>query len=210
MDRHALKMRARSALDPLVGALSALRVPPLLVSLAGVAVSVYGAMVVADGGLLLGGVLLLVAGICDVIDGDLARRAGTPSRFGAFIDSTLDRVAEFAYFGGIAVYIVNRPGGFSDYELAVVFVALAGSVLTSYARARAEGIGVACTVGAVGRPERVALLALGLLLGYRVLFVVLNLIAIASMYTFVQRVIHVHRATSRLDEDVDDYQPNRD
>lgn len=207
-----MKIRARSVLDPLVGALSALRVPPLLVSLAGVAVSIYGAMLVADGGLFLGGIMLLVAGLCDVVDGDLARRAGTPTKFGAFIDSTLDRVAEFAYFGGIAIYIVDRPTGFNNYELAVVFVALAGSVLTSYARARAEGLGVECTVGAVGRPERIALLAIGLLLGYRILFVLLNVIAVASMVTFVQRVVHVYRMTSRtpFPSDADDYQPNRD
>lgn len=190
--------RARRIFDPFVTVLAAIGVPPILVSLSGLALSLYGASVVADGGLALGGLFLLLAGLCDILDGDLARRRGSTSPFGAFIDSTIDRITEFAYFGGIILYVVNRPAGFHDFEVAVVIVALAGSVLTSYARARAEGVGVKCKVGLMERPERILLLAAGLFLGYHVLRVVMTLLAVTSMLTFVHRMIHVYRSARHM------------
>jgi CDP-diacylglycerol--glycerol-3-phosphate 3-phosphatidyltransferase len=138
----------------------------------------------------------LLSGLCDVLDGDVARRRGLASRFGAFLDSTLDRVAEFAFFGGMLYYFVHRPGGASDFVFLITVIALTGSVLTSYARARAEGLGYECTVGIMERPERIAALTVGLLLGYRVLTIVLTVLAIATTYTFLQRIIHVYRAAS--------------
>ncbi|HEU4364656.1 MAG TPA: CDP-alcohol phosphatidyltransferase family protein [Candidatus Krumholzibacteria bacterium] len=196
MDKRALQASARKALDPIVALLAAFGVAPLLVSLFGVAFSVWGAVVVARGSLLGGGVFLLIAGLCDVLDGDLARRTGKASPFGAFIDSTLDRVGEFVYFGGILLYVVGRANGYANWEPIVILLALMGSVLTSYARARAEGIGVECKVGVMERPERIALLALGLIAGYRFLMAVMILLAATSLFTVVQRVRHVHRASA--------------
>jgi len=188
-----LQKYARRVFDPIVGALAAMGVPPLFVSMVGLALSLYGAMLVANDRLPLSGLILLLAGLCDVLDGDLARRRGVSSRFGAFIDSTLDRVTEFAYFGGILLYIVRRPGGFHDWEILVAFVALAGSVLTSYARARAEGVGIDCKVGLMERPERIVLLALGLLVGYWLLRIFMVVLAVMTLVTFIHRVIHVYR-----------------
>jgi len=205
MTKVDVKNRARRVFDPIVAALAAMGIPPLLVSLVGLALSLYGALLVADGGLALGGLLLLLAGVCDILDGDLARRRGVASTFGAFIDSTLDRVTEFAYFGGIILYVVNRPGGFHDYEVAIVIVALAGSVLTSYARARAEGLGLECKVGVMERPERIILLAVGLLLGYHVLRIIMTILAAASMLTFLHRVIHVYRVSRRAAPELDQH-----
>jgi CDP-diacylglycerol--glycerol-3-phosphate 3-phosphatidyltransferase len=193
MDKKAIKMRARGILDPIVGALAAAGIPPLLVTLVGLVLSVYGAVVVAEGSLALGAVFLIASGLCDVLDGDLARRRNMVTRFGAFIDSSLDRIAEFAYFTGIIVYTVNRPGEIDNFSVVVVMIALTGSVLTSYTRARAEGVGFECTVGVLERPERIALLVLGLLLGYRILIAIVTVIAIASTFTFLQRIFHVHR-----------------
>jgi len=198
MTKLDLQNRARRIFAPVVAGLAAIGIPPTLVSLTGLALSLYGASLVADGGLAAGGLFLLIAGLCDIVDGDLARYRGSTSAFGAFIDSTLDRVTEFAYFGGIILYVVNRPAGFTDFEVAIVIVALAGSVLTSYARARAEGLGVDCKVGLLERPERIILLAVGLFLGYRVLRVVITLLAVASMITFIHRTIHVYRRARRL------------
>jgi len=195
MTKQTFKSKARRVLDPIVSALVGLGVPPFLVSLFGLAFSLYGAVVVSRGGLLMGAFYLLLSGLCDVIDGDLARRRNMSTRFGAFIDSTFDRVTEFAYFGGMLVYTVNRPGGFQDWQVLVILIALAGSVLTSYARARAEGLDVACTVGIMERPERIALLLAGLILGYRILMTVMTILAVTSMVTFVQRVVHVRRQT---------------
>lgn len=194
IDKRTLQQNARRALEPLVGLLASLRVAPLLVSLFGVAFSLWGAVMVARGALLAGGVFLLIAGLCDVLDGDLARSSGRASSFGAFIDSTLDRVSEFLYFGGILLYVVRRPNGYDLWEPVVVLVALMGSVLTSYARARAEGLGVACKVGVMERPERIALLAIGLFAGHRFLMAVMILLAASSLFTVVQRVRHVHRS----------------
>ena len=196
MDKRALQASARRVLDPIVALLASFGVAPLLVSLFGVAFSVWGAVVVARGSLLGGGVFLLIAGLCDVLDGDLARRTGKASPFGAFIDSTLDRVGEFVYFGGILLYVVGRANGYANWEPIVILLALMGSVLTSYARARAEGIGVECKVGVMERPERIALLALGLIAGYRFLMAVMILLAATSLFTVVQRVRHVHRASA--------------
>jgi CDP-diacylglycerol--glycerol-3-phosphate 3-phosphatidyltransferase len=199
MDKHEFKNYSRRILDPVVTWLASMNVPPLLVSLFGLAFSLYGALVVARGSLALGGVFLLLSGLCDVLDGDLARRRGVAGRLGAFLDSTLDRVAEFAYFGGFLYYVVNRPGGYSDFVFVMTLVALTGSVLTSYARARAEGLGFECTVGIMERPERIALLSVGLFLGYRVLSIVLTVLAITTTYTFVQRILHVHRVATAAD-----------
>lgn len=195
-----LQTWARRIFDPIVGALAAMGVPPLFVSAVGLALSLYGAGLVAGDRLPLSGVILLLAGLCDVLDGDLARRRRVASRFGAFIDSTLDRVTEFAYFGGIILYVVRRPDGFADWEIVVPFVALAGSVLTSYARARAEGVGIECKVGLLERPERIALLALGLLVGYWFLRIIMVVMAIATFATFLHRVVHVYRQGRGADQ----------
>jgi CDP-diacylglycerol--glycerol-3-phosphate 3-phosphatidyltransferase len=196
MDKREFKSYARKILDPIVSLLTALGVPPILVSIGGLALSIYGAVLVARGQLALGGVFMLLSGLCDVLDGDLARRRGLASRFGAFLDSTLDRVAEFAFFGGFLYYMVHRFGGPNDFVFVVTIVALTGSVMTSYARARAEGLGYDCTVGIMERPERIAALTLGLFLGYRVLTVILVVLAVTTMYTFFQRIIHVYRVSS--------------
>jgi CDP-diacylglycerol--glycerol-3-phosphate 3-phosphatidyltransferase len=196
MDKRALQASARKVLEPIVAILASFGVAPLLVSLFGVAFSVWGAVLVARGSLLAGGVFLLIAGLCDVLDGDLARRTGKASPFGAFIDSTLDRVSEFVYFGGILLYVVGRSNGYAHWEPVMILLALMGSVLTSYARARAEGIGVECKVGVMERPERIALLALGLIAGYRFLMAVMILLAATSLFTVVQRVRHVHRVSA--------------
>lgn len=195
MTKRRFKTKARRILDPIVSLMDSMGVPPFLVSLFGLAFSLYGAVVVAGGGFLMGAVYLLLSGACDVLDGDLARRRNLVSRFGAFIDSTFDRITEFAYFSGILLFTVHRPEGFGDWQVAVILVALAGSVLTSYARARAEGLGLECTVGVMERPERIALLLVGLVLGYRILMAVITILAVTSLYTFLQRVAHVHRST---------------
>lgn len=199
MDKRAVQANARKVLDPVVNVLVAFHVSPLLVSVFGLAFSVWGGIVVARGWLLMGGVFLLLAGLCDVLDGDVARRLGKASRFGAFIDSMLDRVSEFVYFGGILMYVVRRPSGFEVYEPVVIMMALMGSVLTSYARARAEGVGIECKVGIMERPERIALMAIGLIAGYRFLMAVMILLAATSLYTVFQRIRHVHRVAGAMD-----------
>lgn len=174
--------------------MSYLGLSPLAVTIIGIALSVVGAVFVAWGRLIAGAVFLIVSGLCDTIDGSLARREGKATTFGAFIDSTGDRITEMVYFGALMFYFI------ADYppnRIAIFFLlaALAGSFLTSYTRARAEGLGMECRVGWIERPERIALLVLGLLFGRGILIVVIVFLAFLTVFTFIQRVLHVRRLT---------------
>ncbi len=194
-DKQSFKDNARRLLNPIVSFLGSLGISPMLVSIFGLVISVYGATVVARGSLFWGGVWLIAAGLCDVLDGSLARSQNTASRFGAFIDSTFDRISEFAYFSGLIIYYVTRPQGYNVSLIVLVCVVLGASFLISYARARLEGLGYECKVGWMERPERLTLLIVGLLLGSRVLVVVLVILAVGSVITVAQRIRHGHIVT---------------
>lgn len=153
-------------------------------------------VVLAFGHLALGGVLIIVAGIFDSLDGALARLTNRVSAFGAFLDSTTDRFAEGALFLGIMYAFLQRGITFVAY---LVFLALLGSLMVSYARARAEGIGVKCNEGLLTRFERLAVLVSGLVLtaffGDAPILIALALIAILANVTAVQRMWLVYRET---------------
>jgi CDP-diacylglycerol--glycerol-3-phosphate 3-phosphatidyltransferase len=195
-DKANIKNKLRGLLDPCVSLLAKAGVTPIGVSIAGLVLSFAGAFAIARGELVAGGVFLIVSGVCDTLDGSLARRSGRESVFGAFIDSTIDRVAELASFGALIVYYISREGS-NRFAVPLVVIALAGSFLTSYTRARAEGLGIDCRVGLLERPERVALLVLGLLFGRTVLFVVVACLAVLTLVTTLQRIVHVYRLTSK-------------
>ena len=156
MSKSAWKDKGREILAPLVGVLANLGVTPTGVTLFGLGLHVLGAVVIGFGSLAGGGFILLLAAVCDALDGALARQTGQVSRFGAFLDSTIDRVDETVVFAGIAAYYLGSPSGWGDVWAVVSLLALAGSLITSYARARAEGLGLECSVGVFERPERIA------------------------------------------------------
>lgn len=187
------KTRGRGLVRPLVTLLDRLGLTPLGVTLFGLALTLVGAVMVARGGLVAGTVVFLVGSGFDMLDGDLARRQGTVSRRGAFLDSCLDRFGEAAMLTGLAGWWMRTQTG--AWELAVVLILLTmfGSLATSYVRARAEGVGETCTVGLLQRTERVILLAVGALCGGRVLLVVLAVLAVLTVATTVQRIVHVAR-----------------
>lgn len=193
-NKGEIKDSLRKILDPLVGFLAALGVTPTMVTVFGLALSAVGAVFAARGSLLASGIILLVAGLCDTLDGSLARLQGTVSTFGAFIDSTGDRIMELFYFGALIFYFLGQ-GAFGAFMIFIVLVALAGSLLTSYVRARAEGLGLDCRVGWLERPERIAALVIGLLLGRVVLVISIHFIAALSAITVAQRIIHVRRVS---------------
>ncbi|MCZ6765640.1 MAG: CDP-alcohol phosphatidyltransferase family protein [bacterium] len=195
MDKAKLKQTSRKFLDPITGLLASLGLPPTAITVLGLVISIYGATVVARGSLFSGGLWLIVVGLCDVLDGQLARRQGAESKFGAFIDSTLDRIAELAYFGGIIVYYVTRPQGFGVFTIVLVLIALSGSFMISYTRARLEGLGYTCHVGWFERPERMIVLMLGLLLGSWALFFAMMVLALGSTITVGQRIYHGWKVT---------------
>lgn len=193
LDRQAIKERTRRVLDPLLSLLASAGVSPMLVSVLGLAASAAAAIVIVGGSLFWGGVWTLASGVCDVLDGGLARRRGRQTQFGAFIDSTFDRVSELAVYSAILLYFSAR--GYPLVLLAVICTAMGSSFLVSYARARIEGLGRACTVGFLERPERITLLIAGLLLGRRALIAALFLIAVGASLTVIQRIQHAYDVT---------------
>jgi CDP-diacylglycerol--glycerol-3-phosphate 3-phosphatidyltransferase len=138
----------------------------------------------------LGGILIIIAALFDAIDGTLARMMGRTSRFGAFLDSTLDRFSEAVIFLGLFIYLSGQN---QKLELLLVYATVVGSLMVSYARARAEGIGIPLKDGLFTRFERVFLLVVGLL--FNQLTIVLWLLAIFSNLTAIQRMYLVWRIT---------------
>lgn len=193
IEMKSIKERGRRMLEPVVFLLAAAGVSPMVVSVLGVAASVGAAWAIGTGSLFWGGVWTLVSGVCDVVDGGLAREGGRQSRFGAFIDSTFDRVSELVVFSALIIYFAAR--GYPHVLLVVICFALGASFLVSYARARIEGLGHACTVGLLERPERMAILIVGLLLGRSAVIAAVFIIAFGAAVTVVQRVLHAYDVT---------------
>ena len=162
---------------------------PNLLTAVGLLLNLLVAAVIATGHLQIGGALLLIASGFDMLDGAVARASGTVTKFGGFLDSTIDRYSESLVYGGVLIYVL----GTRDFRIGslLVFVATAGSLLISYARARAEAAGFKASVGLLARPERVLILAIGLLAGY--LIPALWILAIGTHLTVVTRMAHVWR-----------------
>ena len=182
---------------PVVRLLVRLRLSPNSLTLLGLMVAGASAYLLSIGQLWVGGIVLLVSGLFDLFDGALARATGRASRFGAFLDSLVDRVSEIAVLLGLLVFYVNR----SETEgIVLVYLALAGSLMVSYMRARAEGLNIDCNVGVMTRPERIIALGLGLIVSYwwlTIVLVVLAAIAALTILTSAQRMAHTWRTLPR-------------
>lgn len=167
-------------------------VTPNMLTLFGLFITAVGALLVATGQLLIGGIVLAFAGFFDIFDGALARAAGKVYRYGAFLDSTVDRYSEGVVYLGILIYFLNHHDGLRPI---IVLIALAGSYLVSYVRARAQSLGFTCDVGILARPERVVIIVAGLILEsvpvlaqFGPLTIALVILAIGTNFTAVQRV----------------------
>ena len=150
---------------PAVSLLVAFKFTPSAATFVGLVIAVIAAYFISEGEFLIGGILVLVSSTFDLLDGGIARATGTVSKRGALMDSVFDRVSELAVLLGFAMYFVS---GADESQLGVLlaFVAMSGSTMVSYVRARAEGLGVKGTAGFMTRPERVAILVVCLILGY--------------------------------------------
>jgi CDP-diacylglycerol--glycerol-3-phosphate 3-phosphatidyltransferase len=166
---------------------------PNMLTWLGFAVSGVTGLALSRGAFAAGGILVLVAGVFDALDGSVARVTGRVSKFGAFLDSTLDRIAEIVTFLGLLVYFAGQGDG--RQQVALIYLAVAGSLMVSYARARAEGVGYECKVGLFTRLERVLVLSLGLIFG--LVHVALWMIAVGSWLTAFHRMWHVWQEASR-------------
>jgi phosphatidylglycerophosphate synthase len=152
------------------------------VTMAGLAFSAVAALAYSRGNFTAGGVLLVLAGLSDALDGSVARSSGGETPFGAFIDSVADRYSEFLTLGGIALHYAGTA------VLLLVLVSLAGSVMVSYTRAKAENLTGTCDVGLMERPERLILLAAGSIFGFMV--PALWALAILTNTTAAHRIYH--------------------
>jgi phosphatidylglycerophosphate synthase len=169
-------------------------VNPNLLSLIGVLVSLAAAAVFTLGWFALGGLLVVAGGAFDLIDGVVARYHGIATRFGAFLDSTLDRVSDMALLLGIAMYYAHA--GQPEHVLLAGYT-LAASALVSYAQARAELVVPSFRVGILERGERIAILALGALSGFMI--PALWVLAVGSTVTVIQRFARAYRAMAAID-----------
>lgn len=180
----------RPALEAICGRLARWNVSPNAVTYLGLVLTIGVAVLSALGEIRWAGVVYILAAVCDALDGTLARVSGKGSRFGAFLDSTIDRTEESIVFLGLSVYYA-RVGG--ELEIPLILVVTIGSLMVSYTRARAEGVGVACKVGFMTRVPRVAIMIVGMILNQ--VLITLIVLAVTTWFTTFQRMYEVWRST---------------
>lgn len=182
-------------------------VTPNMLTSIGLLLSVVTALVIAQGNWFVGGLLVLFAGVFDMFDGAMARVRNAATTFGAFLDSTLDRYSESMILFGLLYYTLQHPGlqdafwpipNAQSWMIAFIFIAAVGSIMVSYTKARAEGLRIECKTGLLARPERVIILAFGLLTHTGIW--AMALLAVFSHVTAVERMISVWRETRRSAE----------
>ena len=202
MISRRIQQRARHLVTLLIKPLARLGVTPNTLTVIGLLLGILAAVVIAQGLLVAGGLLVLFAGIFDMFDGAMARVRHAATTFGAFFDSTLDRYSESIILLGLLLYALQRPdlhdaiwpfANEQHWMIILIFIAVVGSLMVSYTKARAEGLGLECKTGLLARPERVVILAIGLLSGTSILAVLL--LAFFSQVTTIERIVYVWRIT---------------
>ncbi|HEX2249942.1 MAG TPA: CDP-alcohol phosphatidyltransferase family protein [Gemmatimonadales bacterium] len=202
----ALEKPFYAAVNPLVQRLIRSGVRPNTITTVGTGLVLVSALAYATGHIRLGGALLLLSGVADTLDGQVARSGAMVTRFGAFYDSTLDRVGDGATFIGIGAFLLTAPDvAYRVPAIILCMIAILGSLLVSYARARAEGLGLDCKVGIAQRAERILGLGIASLVagaGPQALLLeaIVALLALASIITVIQRFVYVHQHAGRVDE----------
>ena len=176
--------------------LSRSRISPNALTVVGLLLNFLTAVVIGGGYLFASGVLLLFAGVFDMADGALARVKHASSEFGDFLDATLDRLAEASVGLGLLWHAMVKS---DDVQVGLIYAVVLGSVMISYARARAEVLNLDCEVGIMARPERIVMLAIGLILAQVTqefaLTIILVILCLSTYWTVAQRIVHVYRIT---------------
>lgn len=183
-------------LAPIARLLVILGVKPNYLTAFGFFVSVGAGYLFWKGHFFWAALVLLASGICDALDGALARGSNRVTTFGKFLNSTLDRYSEIAVFLGIFLFYHERTG-WADHpwgEL-LALLGMAASLMVSYSRARAEGLGEECKVGLMERPERITLLVAGAVFGATVFFWVLLALVVLATFTALQRLFYIRKKT---------------
>ena len=182
-------------IDRIVGALALSRIHPNVLTFLGLVINTWAAFLFAAGSFRWAGAVVILAAVFDMVDGRVARETNRVTRFGGFFDSVLDRYSDLALFMGLLVYYatINR-----FFYIVLTAIVMTGSVMVSYARARAELTIPKCKVGFLERPERVVLIILGAL--FDRMAPVLWVIAVLSNVTVIHRMIYTWQETKRLEE----------
>lgn len=190
---YQISDRLHHIAEPVARLVAKTGVHPNAVTLFGFILNAGAAWVLATGHFLIGGFLVLFAGVFDLLDGALARVTGKGTIFGALLDSTIDRYSEAVLLFGLLIYFARRH---DTTEVILIFAAIAGSMLISYIRARAEGLGLDAEVGIMRRTLRICTLALGLLINQVLIF--LWILAILTHFTAWHRLFYVWRRTRKV------------
>jgi len=199
-----VKKGALRAIEPAIALLARNNVSPNTITTVGTLLTIAASVVYATGHIMTAGWIMNVTAFFDVADGEVARRTGRSSVFGAFYDSTLDRVADGALMAGLAIFYATNAVHHNLYMVVTCLVCMVGTFLISYTRARAEALGVDAKVGVMQRPERMVLLSVpqsffGLFWNGWVLMGIIVLLTVTAWITAVQRIAYVYRATKKLD-----------
>lgn len=199
-----VKNGALRAIEPAISFLARHNVSPNTITSVGTLLTIAASVVYATGHIMTAGWVMNVTAFFDVADGEVARRTGRSSVFGAFYDSTLDRVADGALMAGLAFFYATNPIHHNLAMVVVCLVCIIGTFLISYTRARAETLGIDAKVGLMQRPERMVLLSVpqsffGLFWNGWVLMGIILLLTVTAWITAVQRILYVYRATKARD-----------
>jgi len=194
MFTRAIGTGSRWLLEKIVDAIAATGINPNVLTAFGLVVNLWAAVMFATGMFRSAAAIIFFAGFLDMLDGQVARREKRVTAFGAFFDSTLDRYSDMALYMGLLVYYA--VAGRASYVI-LAAVATAGSVMVSYARARAESLIPTCKVGFMERPERIVLIIIGAL--FNRMGAVLWVIAVLSTITVVHRVRHTYQVLREIE-----------
>jgi len=180
--------------NPIVGLLLRLKIPPNVITFSSLAFALVAFLFYRSGTFWIGAIFLFLCGIFDTLDGEIARRTQKVTKLGGFLDSTIDRVNEFIIYFGLFCYYYGKE----NYVLFWILLAIFGSMMVSYTRARAEGLGISPQVGIFARFTRFLFLIIGSFLGPRIMIYALVILAIGTMQTTLQRIIFVqHQSVKR-------------
>jgi CDP-diacylglycerol--glycerol-3-phosphate 3-phosphatidyltransferase len=188
-----LRVRFKGILDPIGAFVNKLGIKPNTVTIFGLIGNFIGAGLIATGQITWGGIVVLLMGPVDALDGTMARLRGEPTKFGGFVDSVTDRYSELVILGGLLLYFLGQQNWLA---CALVYLAAAGSVLVSYVKARAESLGFECKVGLLTRVERYLVLAPALVINQPL--IALWIIAVLANFTAFQRILYVRQQAHQL------------
>ncbi len=192
-----IKKIFRRSLHPVIVLFIMLKITPNMLTVAGLLINIYVAYLIATGNFILGGIILIIASIFDTFDGELARTTGKITKAGAFLDSIADRYAEFFILGGLGHYFISNN---LNIGIIATFFSLVGAIMTSYTRARAEGIGVELNKGFFQRPERMIFLIITFLFLSHYLIYAMTIFAFVTVITVLQRTIMGMNSIRRLNK----------